>query len=123
MKGIFINCILVECIGTMKIIRSYQFFLLLIGIHIIPLAAQDHHDRYEDIDILNYHFEINLADSVDLIRGETQMNILFKKEVDRFYLDLTNRDDKGVGMVIQEVLENANFIHRNDRVVITISPS
>ncbi len=110
----------------MKLRRSFQLLFLLTGILIIPLAAQDHHERYEEIDVLNYHFDIDLNDSVDVIRGETHMEILFRKDVERFYLDLTNRDDKGVGMVIKEVLENGekvSFMHQDDKLVINILPA
>ena len=73
--------------------------------------------------MLNYRFEINLNDTSDIIRGQTRIEILFKTDVDQFYLDFTNRNSEGIGMVTEEVLEDGNiadFIHENDRIVVTI---
>jgi len=106
----------------MKLIRPLQFLLLLGGYFIVPLTGQDHQERYEAIDVLNYSFEIDLNDTVDVIRGSTQLKVLFKKEADHLYLDLANRDDHGTGMAIDEVLEDGekvSFIHQDDRVKVT----
>ena len=106
----------------MKLIRPLQFLLLLGGYFIVPLTGQDHQERYEAIDVLNYSFEIDLNDTVDVIRGSTQLKVLFKREADHLYLDLANRDDHGTGMAIDEVLEDGekvSFIHQDDRVKVT----
>ena len=84
-----------------------------------PVAGQDHHKRFEAIDVLNYRFEIDLNDTSDVIRGTTTMEILFKSDVNQFYLDLTNKNKEGSGMVIEEMLEDGmkvQFVHLDDRI-------
>ena len=119
MRGIFLNCISVERFGNMKQIRSFLFMSILACVFFTPVAGQDHHKRFEAIDVLNYRFEIDLNDTSDVIRGTTTMEILFKSDVNQFYLDLTNKNKEGSGMVIGEMLEDGmkvQFVHLDDRI-------
>ncbi len=92
---------------------------ILACVFFTPVAGQDHHKRFEAIDVLNYRFEIDLNDTSDVIRGTTTMEILFKSDVNQFYLDLTNKNKEGSGMVIGEMLEDGmkvQFVHLDDRI-------
>jgi len=106
----------------MRMIRLYLILFLLAGMYFVPAEGQNHHHRFETIDVLNYNFEIDLNDTTDVIRGNAQMEILFKSDVGQFYLDLTSKNNKGTGMQVKEVLvdgDYAGFIHQDDRIVIT----
>lgn len=114
---------MIEYIATMRSIHLFRILFFLTLYYSFLVEGQDHQKRYDAIDVLNYRFEIDLNDTSDIIRGNTSIKIHFKTDGDWFYLDLTNRNSKGVGMVIEEVLENGNkidFIHKDDRIVITI---
>ncbi|MEN8230335.1 MAG: M1 family metallopeptidase [Bacteroidota bacterium] len=110
----------------MKQIRSLLYLLLLTSALLTHVAGQDHHKRFEAIDVLNYRFEIDLNDTTDVVRGRATVEILFKSGVEQFYLDLTNKNRSGFGMVIEEVLEDGlsvQFVHQNDRIDVANSPS
>jgi len=106
-----------------KLLRLFLILSLFARTCIIPVAGQDHRDRYEAIDLLKYRFEIDLNDTTDVIRGTAWIEVLFKTDVDQFYLDLKNKYNDETGMVIEEVLEDGNevrYVHQEDRILITI---
>ncbi len=72
--------------------------------------AQDHQARFESIDVLHYGFEIDLSDSSDVIWGVAHMQILLKKELNYFSLDLVNLNPEGFGMTIDEISEEGERV-------------
>jgi len=91
---------------------------LLVGVS-VPFSAQDHQARFESIDVLHYSFEIDLSDSSDVIRGVAHLQILLKKELNHFSLDLVNPDPEGFGMTIDEISEKGvrvEFDHHNHQI-------
>ena len=92
-------------------------------IFLIPLNGQNHHARFESIDIQSYRFEINLNDTSDIFRAQANIGVQFKKELDYFSLDLSERDDKGTGMVVDEISmdgESVKYVHVDDGIKITV---
>ena len=73
MRGIFINCILLEHIATMKSIHLLRILFFLNLYYSFQVAGQDHQERYDAIDVLNYRFEIDLNDTSDAIRGNASI--------------------------------------------------
>ncbi len=88
------------------------------------LSGQEHQARYAAIDVLHYRFEIELYDSTNRINGITDVEILFKKSLDRFELDLVNRHGNSItGMKVERVTENGKvipFLHTDDRITLNI---
>jgi aminopeptidase N len=80
----------------------------------------------KNIDIKHYKFEINLSDTADVIYGNAQITILFKKPgIQNFRLDLINNTEerKGKGMVIDAIRADnlpVVFTHQNDEIIIAL---
>jgi aminopeptidase N len=98
----------------------FLFLLILATLH---APSQDHHQRYEAIDVLAYRFEIDLNDTSDVIRGKADMEIAFRKEVEQFQLDLASTGIDNKGMKVQQVSENGlelSFQHQDDLLTLHI---
>jgi len=98
--------------------------LLLISLFLSPelVSGQDHHDRYASIDVLRYHFEIDLNDTTDMLRGLADIDIAFLQEVDGFALDLSYNKDDSTGMQVQEISINGEKVrYRQDSDQIILS--
>ena len=82
-----------------------------------PAGGQDHYERYNSIDVINYRFQIELNDSTDIIRGITEMDISFRKDLDQFQLDLAFNPEEGKGMQVNQVTEDGRDIrfHQQDK--------
>ncbi len=107
----------------MKLIQSLSFFFIVTTTCINPLVGQERTERFEAVDVQSYCFELDLNDSTDIIRGRALVELLFKKGVDSFSLDLKCRSSHGTGMVVTGVLEDgkeADFVHRDDRLIIAV---
>jgi len=105
------------------IFPKFYFVLILISCSFFEISyGQNHEIRYNSIDVLDYKFEIALNDSTDQIEGNATIQIFFKIALEKFTLDLKNINDKGQGMIIEEVSEDRNsvrFIHQNDQIEIS----
>ncbi len=101
----------------MKFLASTLFLLPLIG-------WADTYPVNKNIDIQHYSFKISLSDSADVIYGNAQITVLFKKAgMQNFRLDLINKtaDRQGKGMVIDDIKvgnEPVSYTHQNDEVII-----
>jgi len=96
---------------------------LILAFLILPCSGQEHHKRYEAIDVLSYRFEIDLNDSSDVIRGIADIEIAFRKDVDQFHLDLSYRHADNSGMKVKQITEDGldmPFIQKDDRITLTI---
>lgn len=94
-------------------------FFLFAFCSIANSYGQNHQERFNSIDVLNYQFKIAVYDSSDEIKATATIKIAFKKAVESFILDLKNIKEEGKGMIIDEVLEDgkpANFNHQNDQI-------
>ena len=77
----------------------------------------------DGIDVKHYNFQLELNDSTDVISGTATIQILFKKELTTFELDLANKDAKGAGMIVSDVTLNGmslQFDHQQDKLRITL---
>lgn len=90
-------------------------FLHIACILIIKCAvAQNHHSRFESMDVQHYKFEIHLNDTTNRIEGIAQVSIKFLKTIEDFTLDLVGTRDKGTGMSVEFVEhkgEGLSFLH------------
>jgi len=85
--------------------RSSIILLILLVCFLTSSFGQDHHARYESIDVLSYGFEIDLNDSTDVVCTTAIMEIEFLQDVDQFYLDLSYNQSDSTGMKVQHITE------------------
>jgi len=103
--------------------RKILLQIIILVFLIWPLKSQNHHDRFNIIDVLSYRFELELNDSTDLIHGAAEIDISFRKDVDQFQLDLTGRSTDSTGMTIVQITEDGkgvHFLHQDDCITINI---
>jgi aminopeptidase N len=97
--------------------------LLVVTLNAVNLSAQDHHERYDSIDVTDYRFEIELNDSNDRIAACATITISFKKSLENFMLDLKNTSASGKGMTVTNITEDgmdAAFTHKGDKLKIKV---
>ena len=105
------------------ILMLMKYFGVLLILLQLAVHAQDHHLRYESIDVEHYHFEIALSDSSDVIWCKASLDIRFLKELQEFNLDLTGVNPEGSGMTIDKLTENGDqiaHIHSGDKIRISV---
>jgi len=110
----------------MKGFFYFHFFIWTLCFLCTAARGQDHHTRYNLLDVLAYTFEISLHDTSDLIQVRSAVEIRFKSAANGFYLDLKQRDSSGKGMVVNKIRWNGKqvpFQHRGDRLELTIQPA
>ena len=107
--------------------RNIHTNFLAAALLLLPLFVwADTYPVNKDIDIQHYRFEISLSDSADVIYGNAQITVLFKKAgMQHFRLDLINKtaERQGKGMVIDAVKVAdvpVNYTHQNDEVIINL---
>ncbi|NQU53118.1 MAG: M1 family metallopeptidase [Bacteroidetes bacterium] len=103
-----------------------QLLLLFVCLfNLTLLFSQNHHSRFESIDIQDYIFEIHLNDSTNKIEGKTTVQIKFLKSLDKITLDLVGSNDStATGMVVKNVYSKGfplNFNHSNNQLEIQFS--
>ncbi len=88
------------------------------------LNAQNHYDRFESIDVVQYIFEIRVNDSSNWIEGTAHIVFKEKKASETLRLDLTSVNSDGLGMEVAAVTNSKNealsFIHENDELLIQL---
>lgn len=107
--------------------RNTKTNFLTIALFLLPAFVwADTYPVNKNIDIKHYSFEISLSDSADVIYGNAQITVLFKKQgVKDFRLDLINKtvERQGKGMVI-DAIKIANmpvtYTHQNDEIIISL---
>lgn len=111
-----------------NLIRNRQFsyrplvLVLLISFLLLKESyCQNHHERYNSINVLHYRFNIELNDSSNTVRCIAKVKILFKKELESFMLDLSKMKENGKGMQIEYISREGieiKYSHKNEQVVI-----
>ncbi len=76
----------------------------------LSLYGQGHEERLSSIDVLKYHFAIQLNDSSDVIFGDAIVTLRFKTDRDSFKLDLQAKGADGKGMEVLSFRENGKSI-------------
>ena len=87
-----------------------SLFIMLCVLFSASLSAQGHEERFEKLDVISYHFEIGLSDSSNIIQGKALVHIRFKKETEKFCLDLVYDAANECGMKVSSVKENGKDI-------------
>jgi len=80
--------------------------------------GQNHHERFENIDILHYRFELHLHDKSDQIEGTASIKFRSLKQLKDCWFDLVDQTDNDVGMQVQSVVYKGNkiaFTHKNSQ--------
>jgi aminopeptidase N len=101
--------------------RIFGSIALALFFHFNVWAVVDRPDGA--IDIRHYNFQLELNDSTDVISGIATIQLLFKKDLTTFELDLVNKDSKGSGMIVSEVFLNGKslqFDHQQDKLTISL---
>ena len=95
--------------------------LLLLGF-IQQTNAQFENAQKDIIDVLGYQFYIHINDTDNVILAKAVDKILVKKTTDSIFLNLTNVNDRGVGMSVSEVSNKQGVSikhkHYNDKLII-----
>ena len=107
--------------------RNIKTNFLSAALFLLPVFVwADTYPVNKNIDIQHYSFEISLSDSADMIYGNAQITVLFKKAgMQNFRLDLINitseRQDKGMVIDAIKVADvPVSYSHQNDEVIITL---
>jgi len=103
--------------------RKFLLLNLILTFLTLPSRSQDHHERYEAIDVLSYCFDIDLNDSSDVIRGTCNMEIAFMKDLNQFHLDLSYNNAENSGMKVKKITEDGrdiSYLQQDDRITLSI---
>lgn len=105
--------------------KQIIYLSIILFLNVWSAQAQNHHTRFESIDVQHYIFEIQLNDSTDNIEGKTTIQIKFLKPLDKLTLDFVGLNDSSVtGMVIRKISsENVplQFKHVNNQLEIQLA--
>lgn len=91
-------------------------FLKSIGILVIFLItsltgfSQIRLKPLETIDVLHYHFFIDVNDQSDVIKGTTKIDLKFLKETSSVLLNLIQKEANGKGMLVSEVTQDDKIV-------------
>ena len=98
--------------------------LCCICLFLFNLTAQDHHQRFNEIDVLHYRFQLALNDQNDVVFGKAKIDISFLKPLSVFSLDLVGKSaDAEKGMVVTEILrgdKKLSFDHIGEKLTIQL---
>ncbi len=95
-----------------------RFLFLLAGLlGPIGLFAQDAHPN---LDVTEYHFNIQLSDNTDFIEVEASVYFTVKKACTDIRFDLAEQGENGLGMIVKELKIDGSivpFTHENEELV------
>uniref|UniRef100_UPI003217D22B M1 family metallopeptidase n=1 Tax=uncultured Draconibacterium sp. TaxID=1573823 RepID=UPI003217D22B len=101
------------------------FKKIFISVSLVLLSlfafTQNHHERFESIDILQYIFNIHLNDTTDRIEASAHLFLKYKKTIRDISLDLININSDGLGMKVDSVKAHnqiTGFTHKNNQLKI-----
>ncbi len=87
---------------------------------LLPVLSGIASAQNKSIDVQHYTFRINLNDSSDIIRGNADIDFVFKQPSDNVYFDLTSiNTTNGKGMRVSEVscgAQELKFSQQRDRI-------
>lgn len=81
------------------------------------LSAQIQYERFKDIDVLHYKFEIHVNDSTDIIEGNAAILVRFLKSEKTVDIDLVSLNGStGKGMQVENITSKGNSVSfRHDK--------
>lgn len=92
-----------------------RLLILIFIIGVSNVYAQNHHKRFESIDVLHYNFDLYLNDETDQIEGSAGIQIKFLKPASNCILDLVSQTEEN-GMQVNSVDfegKNLSYTHEN----------
>ena len=108
-------------------IQRITILLLLEMLILHGSFAQKHYQRYHEIDIQHYKFELKLNDDSNEISGKAIIDIRFLKSLKSFQLDLVGKkEDSKKGMIVKKVLLDKmelEFDHTDNKLNIILKES
>ena len=107
-----------------KQFRALSLFVLLFWSTLV-LQAQDTYQRNTSADIQGYIFGVTLNDESNQIKGEAEITVDFKNEVNPFTLDLIAKGDN-YGMQVTQIFEGdkaANYSFEKNKINIVPTSS
>jgi aminopeptidase N len=103
---------------SMKVFTMRFLSLLLLICSYQATIAQDRENRFRQMDVQRYQFELQLNDADDQINGKATIDILFLQDMTALDLDLINyHTAKGKGMKVSSVQQGKqalSFTHTNN---------
>jgi len=103
-------------------IKKLALLVLFSNLFIVKIFAQDHQQRFNEINILHYRFQLALSDTSDIIYGKAKVDIEFQKPISKFHLDLDSKDsNEEKGMVVKNIWLDENkisFEHQDAKLTI-----
>lgn len=99
---------------------KYLVTILLLQ-HFVTGFTQHHYQRFENIDIQHYKFEIHLNDTTDRIEGRANVSVKFLKTIKHFTLDLIQENSTNKGMSVHSVMSgglDCVYTHTNNKLEI-----
>lgn len=103
--------------------KKYILFTILLSLITFVSQAQNHHKRFESINVQHYSFEIHLNDSTNCIEGKTNVSVKFLKPAESLVFDLigTGEGNKGMSLVAVKMNNSGlEFVHENNELKITL---
>lgn len=100
--------------------------ILFIFLSFVAISGftKDPYPVNHDIDIQHYKFTIELNDSTNVISGQAEVTILFRKTLSSFELDLVGKSEDQTGMQVNSITQDATplpFKQKEDRLIITMA--
>lgn len=104
-------------------IIHFRSLIVILALSTKCLLAQDTYPRNASANVEAYVFKLALNDSTNSIAGETEVAVVFDKEIQPFYLDLVAKSET-YGMEVTGVLEDSiaiDYTYENNK--LKIDPS
>ncbi|MDX8339698.1 M1 family metallopeptidase [Draconibacterium sp. IB214405] len=104
------------------IIRK-AFSSIVLALCVLVSFAQNHHSRFESIDVQHYKFEIHLNDTTNRIEGTAAISIKFLQAANDITLDLVNKSGDN-GMLVYSIQKDGNdldFKQANNKLEILLN--
>ncbi|MEM6378667.1 MAG: M1 family metallopeptidase [Bacteroidota bacterium] len=93
-----------------------NLLLLFILCFALNLSAQNHHQRFSELDIQHYKFELSLPEKNNQISGTANIYFQVKKPIETFYLDLFRSNNKGMTVKSAKIdAECIDFSQKNNQ--------
>lgn len=86
--------------------------------------SQNHHTRFESIDVQHYRFEIHLNDSTNRIEGKATITVKFLKPTENVVFDLINTNTQNKGMSVKSVSlgkHDLKYVHSENQLCLELN--
>src|SRR5882757_229050 len=87
--------------------RLFLPLLFVLSVFCLPARAQLYNPV---IDVQHYEFSLRLNDAGNNIKGVAAITLLFRKDAEKFVLDLVKKNSSGKGMTVSSVTEGGKAV-------------